>query len=796
MATLIDTPPLDRTIRSRLGQLRRRIRMYVWIEGLTLAVLWLGLTFWLGLAIDYLPVLVGASEMPWEARAVLLAVIALVLTYLTYRWIVRRAFTRLPDHSMAVLLERRFGQFHDSLVTAVELAEQPARAGAFNPDMLSHTRHEAEEGTADVRLRDVFRFSPLLAKGALATALVFSIGLFIYVNPAAANIWAHRLYLLDNTTWPRKTQLEVAGIQIRKSTSTENNIALSKLIPFDENRKLKVAKGTSVVLKVKARADAGKVIPDFCTVHYRTEQGDRGKVTMQKLGRIRSDEEMDFQMFVCNSKPFRGILSTITFDVRGLDHRVRDYRLTVVPSPAVIETQLDCVFPDYMVDEQLSLWLPRTMKLASGTQLPMGTRVTLRSRTNKDLQKVVIRDEKTDETTTLRIPREGGSPREFQYVVDQLDEHISLAVTLHDTDGVVSDPPTQLYVAGIEDQPPSVNTTLTGIGTAVTPDVVIPARGKITDDYDVDQSWFEWIVNESAPRKNMFPLDEEGTVDARLDLRSQRSADQGVELQPGDKLSVTVMAADKCNLAERPNVGSGDQYRLDVVTPEKLLAMLERKELGLRRRLEQIIDEMSQMRDSVSRLNRTPEQKIDGESREGDGVAEEKRDGEAESQENPAESKKAEERAHSLRLLRSQRAVVQCDKSTQEVLGVAASFADIRKELINNRLNAKDRELRIREQIATPLRQVGETMFPELNRLLQDVEQRIDNRGETDQAIELAVDQADDILLELDNVLQKILELETYSELMNIVRSLIEDQEDLINKTEKKRKETALDLLK
>ncbi|MFW6169251.1 MAG: hypothetical protein ACODAD_02095, partial [Planctomycetota bacterium] len=595
MATLIDTPPrdtpprntpLNAAIRSRLTQLRRRIRIYVWIEGLSLAVLWLGLTFWLGLAIDYLPVVMGATEMPPQARAVLLAVIAMVLAYLMYRWILRRAFVRLPDHSMAVLLERRFGQFHDSLVTAVELSEHPGRAVEFNQAMLSHTRDEAEAAAAHVRPRDVFRFSPLTAKVVLAGTVLLSIGLFFHVNSAAATIWARRLYLLDDTLWPRNTRLMVSGIQLQQSSSTEGNTSLSELIPFDRNREIKVAKGSSVVLKVKAQADQNKVIPDFCTVHYQTEQGDQGRVSMQKLGRIRSDSEMDFQMFGCNSKPFRGILSSITFDVRGLDHRVRDYRLTVVPSPAIIETQLDCVFPDYLLNEELSLWRPRTIELAGGTQLPMGTRVTLRSRANKDLRKVVIHNKQTEQTTTLPIAQQGQDPRAFEYVVEQLDERISLAVTLHDTDGVVNEPPIPLYVAGMEDQPPSVNVTLNGIGTAVTPDVVIPAQGEIGDDYEVDKCWFEWTVNESSPRKHPFPLSERGTVDARLDLRVERASENGVELEPEDKLAVTVMAADKCNLADTPNIGSGDQYRLDVVTPEKLLAMLERKELGLRRRLE------------------------------------------------------------------------------------------------------------------------------------------------------------------------------------------------------------------
>lgn len=790
MANNIDNPPLDNIIRSRLTQMRRRIKLYVWLEGISLAIVWLGITYWIGLAIDYLPVLVGASEMPRGARAVVLAIIASVLAYVMYRWIFRRAFVRLPDHSMAVLLERRFRQFHDSLVTAVELAEQPGHATEFNQDMLARTRSEAQAGTADVRVRDVFRFSPLVAKTCLAVAVIASIGLFFYVNSAAARIWTNRLYLLADEPWPRNTHLVVAGVQIQRTSSADGNVSLSQLIPFAENRELKVAKGASVVLKVKAQADDDKVIPDFCTVYYRTEEGDHGTVTMQKQGRIRSDRQMDFQMFVCDSKPFRGILSTITFDVRGLDHRRRDYRLKVVPSPAIVETQLDCVFPDYMVNEDLSLWLPRTVELASGTQLPEGTQITLRSQTNKHLDKVVVRNTRTEETTTIPIPQQGGGPREFGYVVDQLQDSLSLEVRLYDTDGVVSDPPIPLYIAGIEDQPPVVNVTLDGIGTAVTPNVVIPAQGEISDEYDVAECWFEWIVNENPPRKELFPLGELGRVDAELDFRVQRAAEDGIAIKPQDKLSVAVLAADKCDLGEAPNIGSGDRYQLDVVTPEQLLAMLERKELGLRRRLQQIIDELTEMRDLVSQLKQSAGNDELGEA------PEDARNGESAPGSDEASSKTADQRAESLRLLRAQRAIVQGDKSAQEVLGVAASFSDIREELINNRLDSKDREARIKEQISDPLQRIGKTMFPELNLLLQDVEKRLSESGDSDEAIGLAVEQADDILLELDKVLQQILELETYNELMNIVRSLIEDQDELIQKTEKKQKESALDLLK
>jgi hypothetical protein len=786
MATPTELPKLGADVTTLLARLRRRIRLYVWAEGIALALWWLGATFWIGLAIDYLPVLMGASEMPRAPRLVLLLTIAAILAYVLYRWVFQRAFARLSDPSMAVLLERRFRQFHDGLVTAVELSERPDHAQEFNQDMLRRTRQQALAETQHVRIGDVFRLSPLVTKVVLALAAVVPIGVLYALNAQAVEIWAQRLYLLGDQTWPRNTEIRVLGIQIEHTATTDGSITLSELVPFDANREVKVAKGTSVLLRVQA--DARKVIPEYCTVYYETEEDDHGSANMQKLGRIRDN----FQTFSFDGKPFRGILSSIAFDVRGYDHRVRDYRVTVVPSPSIVETKLECEFPHYMVNESLSLWLPRTLDLASGTQLPNGTHITLRARANKDLTRVDIRDSQAQQMTSYDLARTGGDPRSIEYVIDRLAGNLTLELVLHDTDGVTSDPPIRLFISGLEDQPPTIAATLRGIGTAITPDAIIPATGKITDDYDVNASWFDVVINDAAPRQFPFDVPTTGELAATLDFRAQR-AEGGLQLKPKDKLAITLMASDKCDLTAAPNVGSGDRYQLDVVTPDELLAMLERRELGLRRRLEQVIDELGEMRDSVSRVKRSAA--TDRSAAPEDAQENESVDSAADA---PAEraGQTAEQREQSLRTLRTQRAGVQSQKSAQEVLGVAASFDDIREELINNRVDSEDRKTRLRDQIAEPLRLIGETRFPQLNQQLKDLEQKLADSAASDQAVDVVVQQVDTILLELDKVLQKMLELETFNELMNIVRSLIEDQEQLIDKTKKARSSEALELLK
>ena len=59
-----------------------------------------------------------------------------------------------------------------------------------------------------------------------------------------------------------------------------------------------------------------------------------------------------------------------------------------------------------------------------------------------------------------------------------------------------------------------------------------------------------------------------------------------------------------------------------------------------------------------------------------------------------------------------------------------------------------------------------------------------------------AIEQLDKILLDLEGILKQILDLESYNELIDIVRSIITDQERLIDATEKQLDTQGIDLLK
>src|SRR4029079_5553843 len=150
-------PQVDARIRAALRGLRRRIRLYVLLEGPAAGVIWLGVTFWASFALDYLPVLLGASEMPQAARGVLLAIVAIGAAYVVYRWLLARLAVPLSDRSLALLMERRHREFHDSLVTTVELDDRgEEQRDALTQEMLVNTGRQAVDELQVARLGSVF----------------------------------------------------------------------------------------------------------------------------------------------------------------------------------------------------------------------------------------------------------------------------------------------------------------------------------------------------------------------------------------------------------------------------------------------------------------------------------------------------------------------------------------------------------------------------------------------------------------------------------------------------------------
>ena len=207
-----------------LDRVRGRIKRYVWIEGLCIAIAWLCATFWVAYLIDYLPVLAGANELSAGIRFVLLMAIAIVLGLILYRWVFRRVSVRFSDQSIALLLEKHFEQFGDTLITTVDTSESN-ETGDLHSEMMVHATEDALSHVEEVAVEQVFNQKALLYKVAGAAALLLSVSAFSLASPADAKTLAKRIYLMQDEKWPRQSLIEIVGIEIIRESAPAETLA-------------------------------------------------------------------------------------------------------------------------------------------------------------------------------------------------------------------------------------------------------------------------------------------------------------------------------------------------------------------------------------------------------------------------------------------------------------------------------------------------------------------------------------------------------------------------------------------
>lgn len=134
--------------------------------------------------------------------------------------------------------------------------------------------------------------------------------------------------------------------------------------------------------------------------------------------------------------------------------------------------------------------------------------------------------------------------------------------------------------------------------------------------------------------------------------------------------------------------------------------------------------------------------------------------------------------------------------SSVETLGIATSFEQIGAELQNNRIPDYEELLsRLTDGIANPLRNIAESMYPSFRTELETLQDTLPHAtgdevdvAAIDAAIAASILESEELLTEMRRVLDRMLELETFNELVDLLRSIIDSQEKVAELTKQERK--------
>ncbi|WP_164102811.1 polyketide synthase [Candidatus Laterigemmans baculatus] len=790
---------LDPKLRSLLARLRSRIRRYIVLDSVLAALAVVLVVFWVGLLVDWGPVKLGGTEMPRSARIVLLVIAGGLLLLIAGRLLVGRLARALPDESLALLLERHHPQLGGRLITSVQL-HRPRQAGdVYAPALLDRVHREAIQAADDVDSGRVFRWRPIYSKAALVVPLLIGAVALAIASPATFGQAASRLLLISDRPWPRQAELQMVGVEVPLVTPTDQprraESEAVRLLQF-EDKSVRVARGGAATLRIRARAE-GAVVPEVCTVYYRTAGGIRGQSNMRRVGRVRDG----YQAFALDGPPLAGISEDLTLSVRGLDDRLDDYHVEVVDPPTITALEIQAHYPPYLRDPAAGDSADLVTAYQPGLRIREGTAVTMVGRTSEPVAVVeaaVTSGDQPAEFVPVDVAADGLS---FALRMTDVRSPTTVVMVPSDANQISAPSPYRYFLGVVSDAPPEMQLRLRGIGSAVTPEVRLPIEGTATDDYAVEQVRIHVARAseevEPQPTTRAVTTDREGRFETTMDLRDLAAEGQFPRLEPGGKLNVYGEATDAYDLGD-PHITRTDLFHLDVITADDLLATLERRELGLRTRLEQVITETQALRDALDLLRRegwTPSSDAANRQATSEGVAVQVDAAtEAEVGSTDGDDVEGVDRTAQLLRLRIQQAGLQADKTSQELTGIAASIDDILLEMVNNRVDSVDRRERIAQGVRDPLNAIVAGPLTQLDRQIDGLLPLVERTATGPAAAAAAVETTEQVLLQLTAVLERMLDLESYNEVLDLVRGLIDNQEKLIEATEREQTRKLFDL--
>jgi hypothetical protein len=531
---------------------------------------------------------------------------------------------------------------------------------------------------------------------------------------------------------------------------------------------------------------------------------------------------------------FAGQMDGMEFTLAGGDFRTpRPFWVTVVAAPRVDRIVLDCDYPNYtgLDSTDSDGEAVRDAVSVQGTQvsLPIGTDLVMQVHTNKPLKSVhvhtdsfvidlsqnsaILTQTATDEqpSRSIPLPAELSAPFRSNLTAEgtslaipfilqsdtsqaapsalgvpiRLPADSLMRIYLEDADDIVTVEPARLVVNGLVDQPPLVETELTGVSSAITRMATIPVKGLISDDYGVTTARFEYRTpSESLWQQRAF---EQSPTQPEKRFRLEQAEAQPwevfkvlpLDLKIGQKLSVSVFAEDGDDL-NGPNSSRGETYNFRIVSSEELLSILYTKELNLRRRFEQIIQEVDQTGKNIvlHRVRVQQSQALQQESEIGE------------------EAQKTIDATNTAVTVAAERALNQIRKNSQEVADITFGFAEILDELVNNGVHTRQMVDRIDGLIVRPLKGLSETGFPRVDQSLGLFKLANEMGHDPTPRMDDSIAAIDTLLRQMKAILSEMEDLVEYHEVLKDLKQIMDAQNELKGKTEQARKKNILNKLK
>jgi len=551
--------------RDRLRQQRARARQGIWVETVGLVALML---------IAYaVPTLLTDRwlRLEWGFRALLLLSFGLFVVRAVWQRLVQPLEVTLTDEEIALAVERKSPELEQVLISSLQFDRE---LGASSKSIES----AAMKGAVVASVRDRLQSIPFaraidasrvrkFAMGILAMLVFF--GGWAGLDAQSLGTWASRNLLLTNTDWPRYTTITFV----------------------DGAREVRLPQGDP--LTVRVLVDGPEI--DQVFLDYEFVDGDSGSEPMSRTGEDEYTWTLD------------SVLTDVKLRVQGGDSLPAELDVVVVERPLVEDLAIRVALPEYMEREPYDV--PPT---EGELRLPKGSQLAISGKSQKPLASAFLlfgNDAKVD----LPLGEDGQSfagaffPKESGLMI----------IDVIDADSLGAGTPPKIVLRVGADKAPTIDIRLRGIGSSITSQARIPGLLKVTDDFglrsmrgvirgvtdqpkdqeaDADKPALEepWVDADPLYSvglvKNALRYEAEASVDLTDWNKDTNQMSSANPYRPGMLFSLRYSAEDNFGPGE-PHVGYTETMTFRIVTRDKLVEELRRRQVEQRVVLQQIADE-------------------------------------------------------------------------------------------------------------------------------------------------------------------------------------------------------------
>lgn len=554
--------------RTKFDGLRARARRGIWIETLG--------AFGLLLVAYAVPTLITDRflRLEFAFRAVLLLSFAVVVFRMVRHRFVRPMAVTLDDEEMALAVERRAPGIKQSLISSLQFDQRLVGSGAGaaaasieSTDMMSEVVRSTSARLDSIPFGNAINGGRV---GKFFAAIVFTLLFFIVwgaISGSTLGIWAQRNLLLSSVDWPRYTTLSFA----------------------DAEGAVRLPQGDALTVRIVASGE----MPEQVFLDYEFAGGDVGSEPMSATG----DGEFTLTLDT--------VLEDVVLRAEGGDALPVELAVTIVERPRIGDLQLEIIYPEYM--ERDNDVVPPT---EGDVRLPSGSKLLVAGMSHKPIDEafLLFGDDRKYPLTRA------GDGRSFSGELVPESSGL-LVIDVIDTDQLGASAPPKLLLRVGDDRAPKVDLRLRGIGSLIASHARIPGTLKVKDDFGLREIGVELRIAEDAPQDsgsdtplppapfenaaasyvesmttNTLRYETEATVDLRQwnPQPAQNHADN--RIRPGMTLSMRYRARDNFGPGE-PHTGYCETLTFRVVTRERLLEDLRRRQIEQRQELGRIITE-------------------------------------------------------------------------------------------------------------------------------------------------------------------------------------------------------------